>query len=511
MNQFAYIGLVLGFYYLKVHLPMNQIQLDTALIDEQIAAHREVYTDSQSFAIVYDDESVLPVLDGFATKSKNFLKLEAVDFIKHSNELRFGEYEFVMFVEKGSQTEVKISNHTINRFTVYYSSLVELGSKTNLEAFGYLRMIADPSYAPLSKAYSKIYVKLLYLVTDDESKALNTATLKAIRSNPSFVPVVDKSIKKIVGDHVEIVYSNNFNVKNTFGVFVNSLTPNEDVLKRQFQALLEDYDQEYVESKPTLGLNVAIESTARQLPPANKRLHAYRNAAYLKTNSADAVADVVRSLQYVMVNAFGLEKISTEMRQIFGVENYSAVIGFVNKLRERRILKTSLVFLESLRFVNENTNLAIKEEHIGPLIRYLQHHKETLKNRDYETLQELSNYNEHAFFVSTYMFESYIYGLLLIVVLSGVSPLMKVLKEELILTLVYCRRQKYLARDVNVLSSVDWFFERSFVAIDQYDYDSEDYDDGDAGNKNAGGDHGSSAAVVDDERNGDDGELMGPD
>lgn len=45
--------------------------------------------------------------------------------------------------------------------------------------------------------------------------------------------------------------------------------------------------------------------------------------------------------------------------------------------------------------------------------------------------------------------------------------------------MVYCRRKKYLDKDINALSSLDWFFMRSFVAIDKKDFESDEEEDED--------------------------------
>ena len=477
LNQFGYLGLVLGFYYIKVHFPMNQIQLDSALIEEKIAEHKAVYSDSNKLAIVLDDPNTEMVLSGFSLKIKNFLKLEDVVLLERNSTQVFSDYEFVMFVEKGSEPELKISDQFINRFTVYYTSHQDLMSKVDTDAFAYLLWIADKSYVQLSKGYQKVYLKLHFLSADHETKALNKEAVQAIRRSPKLFPTIDQTVKQVAGQDVEVVHLMNFNVKNTFGIFVNSMTPNEAQLKKSFQGMLEAYDEEFVEAVPTLGLNIMIETVSKPIREDAKRYHTYRNCLYLKTSPTEAAVDLQRAVQYLIIQTFGLAKISDEFRKVFGREDYEAVIAFVNRLRERRILKTSLVFLESLRYVNENTNFAIKDEHLQPLQEAISSYSRKLAANDFWALLSLSNYNEHAFFYSTYLFEPYVQGLLLIIAISGVSPLMKVLKEEIILTVVYCRKRKYLGKDINALSSIDWFFERSFVAIDQNDYDSVDEDE----------------------------------
>lgn len=478
-NQFVYIALVLSFYILKVHLPMHQIQLDTVLIDDRLAKHREIYTDTNSLLIVYDNPTLVPSLEGFRNKAKNFFKLENVDLVEKSSSIRFKEYEYVLFVEKGSHSELKISNDLMNRFTIFYTSFTDLQAKLSLEGHTYLKLITDSSFVPFSKAYATVYAKILYLNTDQETKALSGQTVKAVRASDKVKPAVERAIRQVAGEHVEIEHISNFNVKNTFGIFVNSATPNEDQLKKHFQAILDQYDEEFVESRPTLGLNLLIETVSKPVKPDTKRYHVYRNCLYLKTSPEEAAEDISRAIQYLVIHAFGLVKLSDSYRDIFGKENYPAVLRLANQLRERRVLKTSLVFLESLRYINQNTNLAIKTQHLQPLNEALQNYEEYLQKRDLVKLRELSDYNEHAYFYSTYLFDPYVTGLLLIIFISGVSPLIKVIKEQAILTVVYCRRKKYLDKDINALSSLDWFFMRSFVAIDKKDFESDEEEDED--------------------------------
>jgi hypothetical protein len=477
INQFAYLFLVLGFYYIKVHLPMHQVQLDTALIDSRLEKHREVFSDSNALAIVVDDPNIMHSLESFANKAKNFFRLDRVEILAKSAGASFGEFEYVMYVEKGGQTELKVSTTSMNRFTLYYSGATELLGKLAVEAHAYLRLVTDSSYVPLSKAYATVYAKLLFLASDAETKALAAAAVRATRASPGFAAGIDKAVRRVAGEHVRVEQVSNFNVKNTFGVFVNSATPNEDQLKKHFQGVLDLYDEEFVESRPTLGLNLLIETVSKPLKPEAKRYHVYRNCLYLKTSPADAAADIERAMQYLAVHAFGLAKLSDAFREVFGREDYPAVLTLAGQLRERRVLKTSLVFLESLRYVNANLNLAVKAEHLQPLNEALADYEAILGQPDIVRLRELSDYNEHAYFYSTYLFEPYVTGLLLIVAISGVSPLVKIIKEQLILTLFYCRRKPRLDKDFNALSSLDWFFLRSFVAIDQQDFDSEDEDD----------------------------------
>lgn len=464
LNQLVYLSTIMAFYYINVHMPINQVQLDSSLIDMRIADHQLVYADSNIMAIVYDDPSIENALGSFAQKLKNFMKLDDIRFV-HRRTFNQSEYEYVIHTTKATENELKISDDSLNRVTVLYTSMHELSQIINIDTFAYFLWISDRSHITYAKGYHTIYYKLHYLVKDQHSKTLNRHAVRSVRYHDTLKYDLDKAIKSVVGQNVQIKHLSNYNVKNTFGVYVNSITPNADILKTHFQSIIERYDEELVESVPTMALNIVVDVNDRPLSDSSRlRYHAYRNCLYLRTTAASIADDLLRASKYLLVKNFGLDTMSDEFRKIFGREEYGKVLKLANMFRERRILKTSLVFLRSLKYINENRRFAIKKQHLQNIQDALENYHTTLSNKDYPVLLALSNYNEHNYFDTTYMYEQYIYGLLTLIVIACVSPMFKLLKDEILNRLLYCRRRDRASIDFSVLSLVSFMFETSVVA-----------------------------------------------
>lgn len=466
-NQLVYLTLILSFYYVKVHLPLNQVQLDSAQIADRISKHRSLYSDSNTLAIVLEESEgntgIENLLESFALKVKNFMKLGEVVFVGKKN-YNQSEFEYALFIVKGSQAEIKISEESLNRVTVYYSSQQDLMQKVTTEAFAYFLWISDKSHVSLAKGYQKVYYKMHFLTKDQDSRDLNKRAVKKLRSGSDIVGRLNGAIKKVVGQEAEITHLMNYNVKNTFGPYVNSMTPNQAVLSNHFQAILERYDEEQVESVPTHALNVLLDiSDASVTDTSRQRYLVYRNCLYLKTSVDSLEDDLLRSTQYLLVRNFGLDNMSDEFRKIFGREDYSSVLLLANRFRERRILKTSLVFLRSLYYVNENTRFAIKKAHLQTIQEALEDYPTTLNHRDYWTLLSLSNYNEYNYFESTYMYEQYVWGLFTLIFLSCISPMFKLLKDEIVSMIMTRKHRSSAVSDVSLLSMLSFIFESNIV------------------------------------------------
>jgi hypothetical protein len=261
------------------------------------------------------------------------------------------------------------------------------------------------------------------------------------------------------------------------------LDPNTESLNKKFRDFIEEHDEELYETVPTKAMNILIELSSKPLREDESRKYfIYRNALYLKTTTATFYKDLLRAVQYFSLRLFGLEELNHEFRNIYMKEDYLRVLELSHLVRRRRILRNSLVFLESLQYVNSNPILEIKEQYIPYIDSVLKNYSHILENQDLKTLMKLCDFNNYNFFTSTYMFEQYVIGLLLLIGISGLSPLIKFIKGFLfrfIFSLFSIKEDSTIKKDYGILSAIDWFFERNLVALDEddlYSLDSEDED-----------------------------------
>lgn len=490
LNQLAYLALVLGFYYTQVHLPMHQVQLDARLIADNVEHHKKLYSDSNIMAIEITDQVSQNVVATFGQKIKNFMKLDEVRFVR-SGEYAESDFQYLLRLVKSDQPSLKVSEESLNKVTVFYTSVHDLTQQVNVDCFGYFLWINEKSHLAFSKSYEKIYLKYHFLVKDADSKILNRRAINALKQGKLIMEDVKKSVQKVAGPEVkEVISLINYNVKNTFGPSVNSINPNSNLLKLHFESLLDYHDEELIESVPTLGLNFLID--IQQAPVTEdhrKRFLVYRNCLYLKTSLASLDNDLLRAARFLSLKVFGLDLMSEEFSKIFGHQDYGLVLRFAEQFRQRRILQTSLTLLRSLAYINNHERMAIKAEHLTPLTSAMSDYYKVLQARDFSKLMRLSNYNEMNYFDSTYMFEQYVYGLFSLILISGISPMVKLIKEEVVKTIFYCRKKSRLATEFGALTFLEFFFGRSLVAMDQADYDSDDEsekEESDYGQKTSG-------------------------
>jgi hypothetical protein len=230
-------------------------------------------------------------------------------------------------------------------------------------------------------------------------------------------------------------------------------------------------------------MNIMIELSSKPLREDESRKYfIYRNALYLKTTVSTFHRDLLRAVQYFSLRLFGLEELNRDFRSIYMREDYPRVLQLSQLMRRRRILRNSLVFLESLQYVNSNPILEIKQNYIPEFESLLKNHSKVLETQNLKALMKLCEFNDYNYFTSTYMFEQYVIGLLLLVGISGLSPLIKFIKGlvfRFVFSLFSIKEDSTIKKDYGVLSAIDWFFERNLVALDEddlYSLDSEDED-----------------------------------
>lgn len=204
-----------------------------------------------------------------------------------------------------------------------------------------------------------MYTEVIFFAhhnSSDVAKAANIA--KSLKKE------ISKHVAIIAGDQAQQVFYLNYGIKNTLGSQVRSLEPNKTLIEQRFRQLLDHQDSYMVESEPTQSLKVFVDLSA--LPGQNRprRLHTYKNALYLHTSVDTFQRDLIKAFKYLALNVFEFASCADKYRETIGTLSYSGVRMVVRMLRARRIFKSSLTFLESLDYINSNTNFIIKPEYL---------------------------------------------------------------------------------------------------------------------------------------------------
>lgn len=504
-NQLAYVLTIAVFYFFKVHLKLHQTQIDQGLIAAAIDSHKKIYSNSNSLLIICAEPALQTSLTSFSQRLKNILKLSAVDFSiqdptqtptsadsslsSHASDA----YEYTLTLLKSATPRVDyFPSDLLNRVTVHYNTDQGLMQNLDGEVFGYLLWIHDSIHLFYSTTVDKVYLKLYFLQRKDEGSERIRIGAEIVHQG-KIIDGIKDNVKRVVGDNVEIRTVFDYDLKNIFVPLIKMQEPPIDTLNQRFRTLSDKLDEELAENVPTQALSIFVDlwgtdPTSKQ-SLSNQKYTVYDGSLYLPTNPTNFSADLPRAAQYLLTQVFGLAELSDEYRKIYGKEDYPMVLRIAKMLRKRRLHKQALNFLESLKYVNDNQNFVIKENVLNEILGWLDNYDSKvikplltspMDSRSHftpeQTLRSMSKLNNLNYFDSTYLFEQYVYGLLMLIFISGFSPLFKLLKEKIILMLL-CRKKRYLGKDVGALSSIDWFFERNFVASDENDYLSIDSED----------------------------------
>ena len=484
LNQVLYLAAVVLFYYFKVHLKMNKVQLSEGLVQEALDLHRSVYLSDKRLCVYLEDKNDALLLESGLARLATLLQTEETVYFD-TKQAAVAEHrcEFMITFKRSNRDLVVYDSKNINAVTVEYTTNSKQVAIFEKEVEPYFMLLNRPNMVEHSKFFEKLILKHMFLRKGSEEKPMIAEAVSILRRNATALHSLKASIEKVVGENTEIAHQVHYNLKNTFVPTINLLDPNTESLNKKFRDFIEEHDEELYETVPTKAMNILIELSSKPLREDESRKYfIYRNALYLKTTTATFYKDLLRAVQYFSLRLFGLEELNHEFRNIYMKEDYLRVLELSHLVRRRRILRNSLVFLESLQYVNSNPILEIKEQYIPYIDSVLKNYTHILENQDLKTLMKLCDFNNYNFFTSTYMFEQYVIGLLLLIGISGLSPLIKFIKGFLfrfIFSLFSIKEDSTIKKDYGILSAIDWFFERNLVALDEddlYSLDSEDED-----------------------------------
>lgn len=379
---------------------------------------------------------------------------------------------------------------------VEFDEEVDFGINVHYHDFAYVQTSLLNNFTPFIRMvearsvdigsvshYDIVYINLFFLEyrVEDNLEARRFKQ-QMIDTDFSVMRNLNKSIQKVFSSTTKVKYTIQYNVKNTFKPFVDLLEIDQEKVKKLFVEYLDTRSNSLNERKRTIGFNVMLDLSSEKISGNRFILHDDASI-YLKTSASNLNSDIEDSVKLMMIKKLKLDDFMEDYFSIYRSFDYDRVFKLHKSICTWNIYKRVSVFLESLKYINSNLRLKIKEEYLNKIADYMERYETIAKNKDIESMMLLSQYNEMNIFTSTYMFEQYIYGLLLLILVSGFSPLLKFLKVYIIGYLSSLCRKKVESdpergappqKDYGMLSALDLIFERNVVAMDEDDYRSDD-------------------------------------
>ena len=471
INQMVYLGLLAGWYYFFVHMKMHQVQLDPLKIETAIQAAQEYYNSGNNFIIQIDDPALQDLVTPFGNRVANLLSLAEVKISPLSDQsVKTSDFEHRLLIERGTENRVIYSNQSLNELKVVYKDREGMLGKVEGEVFDYITWINKKDMIGVSKKYANVLLKFIIL---DRNNPPPKKIVQQTLSQGNFITKTIFEDVKTIYPSSKVDYIFIFNTSINRSSYQHIENGNLAQMSNIYQTILNFHNEELAYSERSKGPTVLIEFCNRKAGnlEEEKKYRVYRDLIHLKVYDVSSLqADVRMALQVLLLQMSGLDILDQEYQNIYKRRDFDEVIRIRKSLEERRAYKRSLVGLKSIQYVNNNLNFKIKPEEVLQVQSKIETFVDDIRTKKWDKLEEIGRYIDYTYFYSTYMFEQYVWGLLILIFISGLSPFVKFLKEKLILLLFFCRKnknQKYLARDIGGLSSIDWFFERSVVALDE--------------------------------------------